>query len=133
MHPSGLFLLENNSSPRTNYPLPQVQHKNKINLFTLTVFNKFYFFCHYVPRKYWSQHVFLCILWVQDTVLLFNIIFLSSANNCHHFHICSFISFLFVEMLLSMTLALKVHLCKFENLHICFISSKNNTLKYSHS
>ena len=63
---------------------------------------------------HWSQHLFLCILrvvyqTVLGIVLLFQIIFLLLAmsvlpSHQHLFH-CFFISFLFVKMLLQMTLA----------------------------
>ena len=47
---------------------------------------------------------------------------------------CQFLIIIYFKLLFELkTCTLKVHLCRFENLYICFYSYKNNILKISHS
>ena len=88
------------------YPWYNIQ--NKINLYTLTIFNNFYFFCHCIPcighNILFSE---LFELFIKQCWILFYFFtkysFILQSQCCHPVNICSFISFSFVKMLLQVT------------------------------
>ena len=53
--------------------------------------------------------------------------------NEHHSLSSIFTNYIYYDILGSVTIHLRVHWCRFENLPICSYSYENNTLKFEHS